>query len=223
MNRSQLQLVHIKQTEEKPQFWSFLKRLRDSLNTYINESGNILTNNGEENYLTKFDYVECKPESQIIAGFIIENMYNGIKVLEIGCGNGSLYQHLNKLPVQYSGIDISAKDIETARDKYNKSGRPVFLNRDFFEFSAAGCFDVVVINNFIESFKSSKVKFLLEKASSLLKDESSVIIVSLPRQLKAWKVWRKLKRFPSPYLDISVTNNTTGIIIDIKAYRGITH
>jgi 2-polyprenyl-3-methyl-5-hydroxy-6-metoxy-1,4-benzoquinol methylase len=221
MNRSRLQLITVNQIEERPPVWSFLKKIRDSLNGFFNEENYNLVNNKDENYLTRIDYIKNSPENHAIAGLIIENLYPGIKVLEIGCGSGLLYQHLYKLPVQYSGIDTSAKDIESANFKFKDSGKPFFLTRDFNEFSTTNKYDIIVINDDLISYKASYIKHLLLKAVSLLKDDDSVIIIPLPKQFKSWKVWRKTKFFPFPYIDISVRNNITGMFYNIKAYKGL--
>ncbi len=43
---------------------------------------------------------------------------NGDNVLDIGCGNGRLYQLFGDLSISFTGIDISEKLIEIAREKY---------------------------------------------------------------------------------------------------------
>lgn len=221
MNRNQLQLVSFNIRDEKPPLISIFQKFRDWFNKFLNGREQLGKYKEEENYLTKIDFVENKPENQVIAGFIIENMYPGIKVLEFGCGSGSLYNHLYKLPVQYSGIDTSKKEIETARNRFLNSGRPEFITRDIQDFSTRNTFDIIIINNTLTKNNTANIKLILKKAVSLLKDESSTIIVSLPQSLNSWIVWRKTRQFPLPCLDVTIKNHNTGIVYDIKAFKGM--
>ena len=50
--------------------------------------------------------------------FIGDYAKNGDKVLDFGCGNGRLLELLKDKDIDYLGVDVSGKLIETAKEKY---------------------------------------------------------------------------------------------------------
>jgi len=53
--------------------------------------------------------------------WFLDYVKDGDKVLDIGCGNGRLFDLLKERQVNYSGIDISDKLINVAKEKYINS------------------------------------------------------------------------------------------------------
>jgi ubiquinone/menaquinone biosynthesis C-methylase UbiE len=49
---------------------------------------------------------------------LVKYTKNGDKILDLGCGNGRLYQLFQGLSIEYIGVDQSEGQIETAREKY---------------------------------------------------------------------------------------------------------
>ena len=49
------------------------------------------------------------------------------KVLEIGCGSGSMTKFLHDLGAEIVGIDVSSKNLEVARNRFGKSMENTFL------------------------------------------------------------------------------------------------
>lgn len=220
MYRSQLQLIHSKQKEEKLPAVSLLSKFSRSINKLFNGESYDLIKDEDESHLTKVYYSEAEPENKVIAGLITEIIYPGINILEIGNNSCSIHQNLSKLPVQYSRISASIKDFESGKNKDKEEVICSFYGKNIDINPAVNRFDVVVINNSLVSYRSSYIVQLLKKAVTYLKDENSLLIISLSQQIKSWNVWRKTKHFPLPYADVSVRNNSTGITYDIKAFRG---
>jgi ubiquinone/menaquinone biosynthesis C-methylase UbiE len=54
--------------------------------------------------------------------FISENIKNGDRVLDFGCGNGRLLEILKEKNIEYFGVDVSQKLIDIAKEKYQKEG-----------------------------------------------------------------------------------------------------
>ncbi len=50
--------------------------------------------------------------------FIADYVKNGDKVLDFGCGNGRLLELFSDKNIDYFGVDVSEKLIETAKEKY---------------------------------------------------------------------------------------------------------
>ncbi len=53
--------------------------------------------------------------------FIFEEISEGERVLDLGCGNGRFYQFLKEKDVDYVGVDKAEKLIEKARKEYPKA------------------------------------------------------------------------------------------------------
>lgn len=74
---------------------------------------------------------------------------NGDRVLDIGCGNGRAYQLFAGRAIEYEGIDVSAKLIAIARDRYKvqladfRVGTMLALPYDDESFEAAFAFAVL--------------------------------------------------------------------------------
>jgi len=81
----------------------------------------------------------------------------GDRVLDVACGTGvmtSLIYERTHSPVL--GVDISAKMVEIAREKYEGFAWATFLNADFVEIETEGKFDFVLIYNAYPHFDDPK-------------------------------------------------------------------
>ncbi len=83
-----------------------------------------------------------KGEKYLISNFI----KNNDSVLDIGCGQGGLYEILKKKykKIQYTGIDFNKNMIELAQSKFLNAKFYCFTKKDYFNFFKKK-FDVVVI------------------------------------------------------------------------------
>lgn len=81
--------------------------------------------------------------------FFIERIKAGEKVLDIGCGNGSVTFSLAEAGAIVTGIDINESLIQSARHRY-KWANLSFIVGDATQVLPTGCFDVVVLSNVLE-------------------------------------------------------------------------
>jgi SAM-dependent methyltransferase len=100
------------------------------------------------------------------------------RILDVGCGPGTNTKHFRN--AQYLGIDINAKYIELARQRYNRD----FLVADVtkYEVASKDTFDFVLINSFLHHIDTGEVDKILSQITQLLAPEGHVhsIEVVLP-------------------------------------------
>ena len=92
----------------------------------------------------------------------------GMRVLDIGCGPGDIVSHLDP-SIDYTGVDLSAAYIDSARKKFGTRGR--FLNESVAELTLRepGSFDRVMANGLIHHLTDAEVRQLLDVAQRALK------------------------------------------------------
>jgi len=91
----------------------------------------------------------------------------GAKVLDVGCGPGSLRPYLPE--VDYTGIDLNARHIEHARAHY--AGRGRFLVGDATRDlqGESGTFDVVLMQALLHHMDDDQARATLRRLCELLK------------------------------------------------------
>jgi SAM-dependent methyltransferase len=96
--------------------------------------------------------------------------FEGARILDIGCGPGSLVPFLPER-IEYVGYDLNPEYIETARRLY--SGRGEFFCADAGESSKVNLhqstFDIVMANSLLHHLDDHQVHDLLESAWRFLK------------------------------------------------------
>jgi 2-polyprenyl-3-methyl-5-hydroxy-6-metoxy-1,4-benzoquinol methylase len=113
---------------------------------------------------------------------VADHIPSGARVLDVGCGSGAL---ISLLPpdVNYVGVDFNPELISQNRLKYP---RVQFLSFDvsgsIFPFEA-GCFDVVVLANIIETIENPRV--MLTEVHRVLGAQGMVMIMTPSRWGKA--------------------------------------
>jgi len=107
----------------------------------------------------------------------------GEKVLDIGCGNGRLFQILKDKNIEYTGIDFSKNLIELAKKKYPEGNFLVAnaLNLPFKENTFDKVFLIAVLHHIPSKELRSQV---LKEAKRVLKPQGLLI-------LTVWNLWRK--------------------------------
>lgn len=88
----------------------------------------------------------------------------GKKVLDVGCGTGVLFDFYRQRKAIVTGIDISDKMIEKAKENYPLAN---FIVADAEEFNTKKRFDAIVVYNAFPHF--SHPQQLIENLSGLLK------------------------------------------------------
>lgn len=99
--------------------------------------------------------------------FFVDNIKKGDRVLDIGCGNGALTFDLAEKAEFVVGIDLSEKNIETAKKKYYAHNIKYVIGDAVKDLSDEK-FDVIVLSNVLEHIENrtgflNKIKNLAPK------------------------------------------------------------
>jgi len=117
----------------------------------------------------------------------LEYIKDGQKVLDLGCGNGRLYQLFQDKEVEYVGVDNSEGLIKLAREQFN---RPEFIVADALDLEnrfPSNEFDVIISIAFLHHIPSKELRFkVLKDCFSLLKPNGFLIFTVW--NLKQWKL-----------------------------------
>lgn len=113
-----------------------------------------------------------------------------VKVLEVGCGPGDLAAHLIGPAMEYTGIDVSQAEVDTARGRY--PGRHFQVASAYDLPSPNGSFDLVVACEVLEHL--DRPEDALREAMRVCRPNGHVLI-SVP-----WEpVWRMLNMVRGRY------------------------
>ncbi|MDD5342523.1 MAG: class I SAM-dependent methyltransferase [Patescibacteria group bacterium] len=110
----------------------------------------------------------------------------GMKVLDIGCGNGRLTKIFDKVKVDYTGVDVSPRMLEQARKLFPGYKFQVgdIMNLPFSE----GEFDAVFCLQVIHQIPSGELRRqALGQMSRVLKPGGRIIVA-------VWNLWRPIYR-----------------------------
>lgn len=136
--------------------------------------------------------------------FLIQYATEGERVLDLGCGNGRLFQVLKEKKIDYIGVDFSSQMIEIAREK-NPQGKFLLanaLNLPFSENFFDKIYSLAVFHHLPS--REFRVKFLKE-AQRVLKPKGLLILtVWRLRRVRHFKLILKfliLKIFKKTKLD----------------------
>jgi ubiquinone/menaquinone biosynthesis C-methylase UbiE len=145
-----------------------LKKTKEDYNLIADEFSRVRTRIWEEMRFLIDDYVMA-----------------GEKILDLGCGNGRLYQTLKEKKVDYVGVDPSEKLIEIAKRRFPEA-----------KFQTADTLRLPYPNNFFDRIYSIAVLHhipsegfrlqFLREAKRILKPEGLLI-------LTVWNLWQKTK------------------------------
>ncbi len=112
--------------------------------------------------------------------------FEGMRLLDIGCGGGLLSEPMRRLGFEVTGIDASAKNIGVASAHAAEQGLEIaYRNITVEELLAAGegSFDVILNMEVVEHV-SDPGRFLCD-ASRLLKPGGLMVVATMNRTLKA--------------------------------------
>jgi 2-polyprenyl-3-methyl-5-hydroxy-6-metoxy-1,4-benzoquinol methylase len=138
---------------------------------------------------------------------------NGGAILEIGCGEGTLSQRLDRSKYStYVGVDISSEAIRrSARIQDDKIS---FVAEDASNYDPKSYFDIVVFNECLYYFPEP-LNVLRQYEHSL--KPGGAFIVSMYRTRKTRQVWNILEKNYSPKSQ-TIVSNTAGHTWVIKVF-----
>jgi len=138
----------------------------------------------------KRDYEETAEEFSESRSYLWEELKqfsgfvkDGDTVLDLGCGNGRLYEVFKDMSIQYTGVDNSAGLIEEAKKKWPENE---FVVADALDLPFEnGKFDVVFMIAILHHLPSKELRLkVLENIKRVLKDDGVLIMTN-------WNLWQK--------------------------------
>lgn len=115
---------------------------------------------------------------------------NGDRVLDLGCGNGRLFEFLNDKKIFYLGVDFSSRLIQEAKNKYEKFGA-YFRVGNILDFHSRQKFDICFLVATLHHIPSAeKREKLLANIYDVLENEGKLVVL-------VWNLWQKKYFFRS--------------------------
>lgn len=117
--------------------------------------------------------------------FFIKNIKAGDRVLDIGCGNGSLAYDIvkSKNDVFLFGIDINEENIEYAQQNF-KHNNLKFIHGDALKDLPNENYNIVILSNVLEHIKD-RINFLKTLKKNISPEK---ILIRVPMYERDWRV-----------------------------------
>jgi SAM-dependent methyltransferase len=126
------------------------------------------------------------PEFRLIS----DELHEDDKVLDLGCGNGRLYQYLTSdvsLKIDYTGLDFCQSFLSIAKKRYPQAD---FIEADISSFDLDKRFDAIVSVAAFHHLPSRNMRRqCLKRVFSHMEDDGTLIISVW--NLWQWKYWRQ--------------------------------
>jgi 2-polyprenyl-6-hydroxyphenyl methylase/3-demethylubiquinone-9 3-methyltransferase len=134
----------------------------------------------------RLDYIISQIEIEFNRSTIDKNAFNGINILDIGCGGGLLSEPMARLGANVTGIDAAAKNIPIAQIHAKQSGLDINYKLATAESLLAEQiqFDVILNMEVIEHVKNPKE--YVNTCSKLLKPNGLMICSTINRTSKSF-------------------------------------
>jgi ubiquinone/menaquinone biosynthesis C-methylase UbiE len=135
--------------------------------------------------------------------FIKDFVSPGNFVLDLGCGNGRLFQLFSDLNIFYVGLDISTKLIKEAQKAYTQQGAQFIISDALKLPFSSGSFDIVFSIALLHHIPSWEYRCQLVKEVYRVLKESGLFFVSV------WNLWQRrylkfmLKSFLAKFFSLS--------------------
>lgn len=112
--------------------------------------------------------------------------FEGLRLLDIGCGGGLLSEPMARLGFAVTGADASEKNIKTAATHAAEQGLSIDYRATTAEdLAAAGeTFDVILNMEVVEHV--ANVRLFMASCAAMLKPGGMMIVATLNRTFKAW-------------------------------------
>ena len=108
----------------------------------------------------------------------------GMKVLDVGCGTGSISKDIAKIVSSVVGIDNTAKFIESGRESYSEVKNLELVVADIFQYEPKYKFDLIVSARTMQWL--SDVPKALLKMKSMLKEGGTLSILDYNHTKVQW-------------------------------------
>ena len=113
------------------------------------------------------------------------NLFEGLKVLDIGCGGGLMSEPMARLGAEVTGIDASEKNIKIAKTHSEKNGLKInYLNKSPEQLIEIEKFDIILNLEIVEHVED--LNLYLESCSKLLKKDGLMFTATLNRTLTSY-------------------------------------
>jgi len=192
--------------------------LRNIKNKYLKNEKNTWDAQYKNNYSLKMDCADQQPRNQTISGIVLKNFKSGMNVLDIGCGNGTLFNYFSELNLKYTGIDLSQFAVEEAKKSFADKTNGNFLAEDFENFQSGKKFDAIIFNEVLYYFAYDKITGSLNKAFNMLNSNGGIVIISMSQHLKSMNIWKMIKDIRAPFVNMEIKSCFSGSRWSIKAY-----
>ena len=145
--------------------------------------------NGKFKPLHKFNPIRINYiKENIVSDLKIKNKYkpfNGLNILDIGCGGGLLSEPMARLGANVVGIDASDQNIKVAKYHLKKSKLNIrYLNASPENLKIKEKFDVVLNMEIVEHVEN--VNFFIKESSKFMKKSGIMFIATLNQTLKSY-------------------------------------
>jgi len=149
----------------------------------------------------------------------LEKQLPGIRVLDVGCGFGTLYSLIKQSGCAYTGIDISTTAVERCREIFRDDPQCRFAVMPFEEIPPESKYRVVVLNEVLYYFPLTKIKEVITHAFRFFDTKDGILIVSMNKNFKAKLIWKILSRHVTVVQNICVQSNVTSSYWNVMVCR----
>jgi demethylmenaquinone methyltransferase/2-methoxy-6-polyprenyl-1,4-benzoquinol methylase len=148
----------------------------------------------------------------------------GLRVLDIGCGTGSLAVALAARGARVTGIDISPQMLDIARQKVQEAGlgEAVTVTQmsaiDLDEGFEAGSFDLITSTLVFSELSDDEQRFVLRQCHRLLVEGGRLVIADETAP-SSWpkRLLHLLGRLPLVIVTYALTQTTTRAVRDLES------
>ena len=188
-------------------------------NKYVSNDSSRWDKMYDQKYAEKLDCADQRARHYVIAGMITDMRPAVRSILDIGCGTGTTYSFLHHLGIEYHGIDISQNAIKQARETFGTSCDHQFDVCDVKSFVTQKKYDVVFLTEVLYYLPVSEIEAELARATSLLRNEQSQIIISMSENAKAKVLWKMCDTLSEPIHNIALQSDLVGSKWRVKGYE----
>ncbi|MDF1592855.1 MAG: class I SAM-dependent methyltransferase [Desulfobacterales bacterium] len=129
--------------------------------------------------------------------FFVDRIEKGEKVLDVGCGNGTVAMHMAESGAFVTGLDLNEENISLSRKRYQHKNLE-FIRGDATDDVSGGPYDVIVMSNVLEHIRD-RVELLKKLQNSCTPRR---FLIRIPMFNRHWLVPLK-KELGMPYFSDS--------------------